>query len=93
MFAGYETSATTGMFAAYELAQNPEVQSNARREILSVLAKHGGQWTYDAQNEMTYINMVLEGTLIQINKKYFPTRVCFCILHMLIRFLVRKLTQ
>lgn len=63
MFAGYETSATTGQFAAYELARNPLVQERARDEVKSVLAKYGGECTYEAQNEMVYMNMVLDGKL------------------------------
>ncbi|XP_030029643.2 probable cytochrome P450 6a14 [Manduca sexta] len=63
MIAGYETSATTGQFAAYQLALNPEVQSKAREEVDRVLAKYGGKCTYEAQNEMTYLNMVLDETM------------------------------
>ncbi|VVC90586.1 unnamed protein product [Leptidea sinapis] len=63
MFAGYETSATTGQFAAYELARHPDIQARARDEILTVLQKHGGECTYEAQNEMTYLNMVLDETM------------------------------
>ncbi|XP_045523359.1 probable cytochrome P450 6a17 [Pieris brassicae] len=73
MFAGYETSATTGMFAAYELAKNPAVQNKAREEVMSVLAKHNNEWTYEAQNDMTYITMVLEETM----RKYPPMRALF----------------
>lgn len=61
MFAGYETSATAGQLAAYELALNPHVQDKAREEVTRVLAKYNGQCTYEAQNEMTYMNMVIDG--------------------------------
>ncbi|CAH0728504.1 unnamed protein product, partial [Brenthis ino] len=73
MFAGYETSATTGQFAAYELALNPHIQAKARAEITTVLAKYGGDCTYEAQNEMVYINMVLDETM----RKYPPMRALF----------------
>ncbi|XP_047508405.1 probable cytochrome P450 6a23 isoform X1 [Pieris napi] len=73
MFAGYETSAGTGMFAAYELAKNPAVQAKAREEVIRVLAKHNNEWTYEAQNDMTYITMVLEETM----RKYPPMRALF----------------
>nr|AHW57310.1 CYP6CT1 [Chilo suppressalis] len=63
MIAGYETSATTGQFAAYQLARNPHIQNKAREEILGVLHKYGGQFSYEAQNEMVYMNMVLEETM------------------------------
>ncbi|CAK1542623.1 unnamed protein product [Leptosia nina] len=73
MLAGYETSATTGMYAAYELARNPDIQAKVRDEVNTVLAKHNGQWTYEAQNEMTYVNMVLDETM----RKYPPMRALF----------------
>nr|QLI62168.1 cytochrome P450 19 [Streltzoviella insularis] len=63
MFAGYETSATTGQFAAYELARNPHIQARAREEVQRVLAKYNGICTYEAQNEMVYLNMVLDETM------------------------------
>lgn len=64
MFAGYETSATTGQFASYELALNPHIQARARAEVGRVLARHEGQCTYEAQNEMVYLNMVLDGKCV-----------------------------
>ncbi|XP_034834202.1 probable cytochrome P450 6a14 isoform X1 [Maniola hyperantus] len=73
MFAGYETSATTGQFAAYELARNPHIQERAREEINRVLAKYGGECTYEAQNEMVYMNMVLDETM----RMHPPMRALF----------------
>ncbi|KAL0869039.1 hypothetical protein ABMA27_007356 [Loxostege sticticalis] len=64
MIAGYETSATTGTnFTAYQLALNPHIQDKVREEVVRVLEKHGGECTYEAQNEMVYFNMVLEETM------------------------------
>ncbi|XP_052756629.1 cytochrome P450 6a2-like isoform X2 [Galleria mellonella] len=60
---GYETSAKTGQFAAYQLALNPHIQTKVRDEIDRVLAKYDGQCTYEAQNEMVYLNMVLDETM------------------------------
>ncbi|XP_023934742.1 probable cytochrome P450 6a14 [Bicyclus anynana] len=73
MFAGYETSATTGQFATYELARNPHIQRRAREEINRVLAKYGGECTYEAQNEMVYMNMVLDETM----RMHPPLRALF----------------
>ncbi|CAG4954189.1 unnamed protein product [Parnassius apollo] len=73
MFAGYETSATTGQLAAYELALNPLVQQKARDEIKRVLEKYDGECTYEAQSEMAYMNMVLDETM----RKYPPMRALF----------------
>ncbi|XP_072929801.1 probable cytochrome P450 6a13 [Epargyreus clarus] len=72
MLAGYETSATTGQYAAYELARNPHIQAKAREEVLRVFAKHG-QWTYEAQHEVVYLNMIIDETL----RMYPPLRALF----------------
>lgn len=61
LVAGYETSATVGQFTVYELALNPHIQAKAREEVTRILAKHNGQCTYEAQNEMTYMNMIFDG--------------------------------
>lgn len=60
-FAGYETSSSTMTFSLYELAKNPDVQERARREIEDVLAKHGGQMTYEAIMELNYIEQIING--------------------------------
>lgn len=52
-----------GQFTAYQLALNPHIQDKVREEVVRVLEKHGGECTYEAQNEMVYFNMVLEGEL------------------------------
>lgn len=59
--AGFETSSTTMAFCLYELAANPEVQEKLREEVRSVLEKHGGEITYDAIQDMKYMNQVLDG--------------------------------
>lgn len=59
--AGFETSSTTSSFALYELAQNPDIQEIARKEIMSVLEKHEGKITYECISEMTYLTQIIEG--------------------------------
>lgn len=63
--AGFETSSTTLTYALYELAlnDNRHIQDKARNEITSVLAKYEGQLKYEALNEMTYIEQILNETL------------------------------
>ncbi|XP_055852787.1 cytochrome P450 6a8-like [Episyrphus balteatus] len=61
--AGFETSSTTMGFALYELALNQVVQDRLRAEINEQYSKHGGKFTYDAMNEMHYMEMVMKETL------------------------------
>jgi hypothetical protein len=43
------------------LAVNPDVQAKLRDEVDTVLKKHGGQLSFDAIQEMTYLDMVFSG--------------------------------
>jgi cytochrome P450 family 6 len=61
--AGFETSGTTMSFALYELARNQEIQTRLRNEINEVLSKHNNQITYEATNEMPYLDQVINESL------------------------------
>jgi hypothetical protein len=63
--AGFETSGSTMSYALYELALHPEIQNRLRAEIMKVLNKHNGQLTFDGIQEMTYLDMVVSGGLIE----------------------------
>ncbi|XP_023720072.1 cytochrome P450 9e2, partial [Cryptotermes secundus] len=60
---GYETSSGAMAFGLYCLAVNPDVQAKVRDEVDSVLKKHDGQLTFDAIQEMTYLDMALSEAL------------------------------
>lgn len=62
--AGFETSSSAMTFCLYELAQNQEVQDKLREEIKNVLESHNGEITYEAINEMTYLQMTLDGKFL-----------------------------
>ncbi|CAH1382253.1 unnamed protein product [Tenebrio molitor] len=64
--AGFETSSTTMTFALYELSKHPELQDKVREEVNTVLAKHEGKITYDAIQEMKYMDQVINETLRNI---------------------------
>ena len=61
--AGFETSSTTMTFCLYELAINPDIQEVLRGEIDAVLEKHDGNISYEAIQEMTYLDKVVAGKL------------------------------
>ncbi|XP_012523956.1 probable cytochrome P450 6a13 isoform X4 [Monomorium pharaonis] len=66
--AGYETSSNTIAFCLHELALNQEIQDKARREVRDAIQRQGGTLTYDAVQEMKYLDMVILETL----RKYPP---------------------
>ncbi|XP_067006665.2 cytochrome P450 6k1-like [Anabrus simplex] len=62
--------------ALYELASNPEIQTRLRAEIDVVLMRYSGGLTYEAVQEMSYLDMVLNETLRKYPPFQFLTRVC-----------------
>ncbi|KAF2886489.1 hypothetical protein ILUMI_19683 [Ignelater luminosus] len=69
--AGFETSSTTTTFCLYELAENPNLQDQARDEINTILEKYGGKLTYDGVMELVYLEKCINETL----RKYPPVPV------------------
>lgn len=61
--AGYDTTATTLSFLSYCLALHPGIQQKCMEEIEEVLRRHKGEITYEALQEMTYLDMVFAETL------------------------------
>lgn len=61
--AGYETSSTAMTFSIFELSRSKDIQSKAREEVRSVLAKHGGKLSYEAVQEMKYVGQIVDGMI------------------------------
>ncbi|XP_066905465.1 uncharacterized protein [Halyomorpha halys] len=78
--AGFETSSSVQSFCLYELALNQDIQTKVKKEIDEIIEKHGGL-TYQAVNEMDYLDMVISETL----RKY-PT------LTLLMRYCSKSIT-
>ncbi|XP_069673194.1 probable cytochrome P450 6a14 [Periplaneta americana] len=74
--AGFETTATTMTFCLYELALNPYLQDRLRKEIDTVLEKHDGEISYNAIQEMDYLDNVISETLRKHPAVPFLIRQC-----------------
>ncbi|PNF34157.1 hypothetical protein B7P43_G18276 [Cryptotermes secundus] len=59
--AGFETSSTTMTLCLYELSLHQDIQERLREEIDIVLKKHDGKITYEAIQEMEYLDKVVSG--------------------------------
>ncbi|XP_071448726.1 cytochrome P450 6j1-like [Hetaerina americana] len=68
IFGGLETCTTVISFALFELAHYPEIQKKLRKKINEVKFKHGGKLSYEALEEIHYLEMVILETL----RKYPP---------------------
>ncbi|XP_076173237.1 putative cytochrome P450 6a20 [Ptiloglossa arizonensis] len=73
--AGFETSSTTVTFCLYELAKHQEIQQKVRDEIQTMIEKHGGL-TYNALNDMTYLQKVISETLRKYPAVVVLNRIC-----------------
>ncbi|XP_018321417.1 probable cytochrome P450 6a14 [Agrilus planipennis] len=69
--AGFETSSTTLNFLMYEIVLHLEIQEKLREEVVTVLKAHDGKITYEAIQEMTYMDKCINETL----RKYPPLPV------------------
>lgn len=65
--AGYDTTASTLTFTAFELATNPQIQEKAIKEIDEAVREKGGL-NYEALCEMKYLDNIISETL----RKYPP---------------------
>lgn len=58
---GVETSSNVLSFTLYYLAKHQEYQERAREEIAVVLKKYENKITYDAVQELEYVQKCLDG--------------------------------
>ncbi|EDW00829.1 probable cytochrome P450 317a1 [Drosophila grimshawi] len=61
--AGYEQTANTLSFVLYELALNPEVQSQVRQELKQAMEKHDNILSYECVQSLTLMGYVILETL------------------------------
>lgn len=75
-FAGFDPVSTNMSFTVHELAVNPKIQTRLQEEIDEVLRATNGNPTYEAINEMEYLDAVLNETLRRHPIVPFLDRVC-----------------
>ncbi|XP_071453166.1 cytochrome P450 6k1-like, partial [Hetaerina americana] len=73
---GTVTTASLLSFTFFELAHSPDVQENVRKEVEEVLKRYKGVPTYEALQEMTYLEMVLYEVLRLYPPVPYMTRSC-----------------
>ncbi|XP_044731381.1 cytochrome P450 6k1-like [Chrysoperla carnea] len=66
--AGFETTSSAISFTLYSLSYNPEIQIKLRKEIQAVIARNGGNFTYDCLKDMKYLDACVKETL-----RLYPT--------------------
>jgi len=60
-FAGFDTTETLLIWAAYELALSPEIQERLYKEIRKAADKNGGKLDYETVVELKYLEMIVSG--------------------------------
>nr|QLL22071.1 cytochrome P450 [Tribolium confusum] len=73
--AGFETTSSTIAFTLYELCLHPHIQQKLRAEISSCIKEHGGI-TYEAIQDMKYLQMCVSETLRKYPVLPFLDRTC-----------------
>nr|CAD7446696.1 unnamed protein product [Timema bartmani] len=73
---GYETSANALIYTLYQLALNPHVQEKLRDEITAGLEHTEGEITYEAIQELKYLQMVCEESLRKYPPITYMNRIC-----------------
>uniref|UniRef100_T1H840 Uncharacterized protein n=1 Tax=Rhodnius prolixus TaxID=13249 RepID=T1H840_RHOPR len=74
--AGFETSSSVLSYCLYELTVNEDIQDKVRSEVDEVLKRHNNVLSYQAYQEMTYLEQVLYETMRKYPTLPFLTRVC-----------------
>lgn len=59
---GFETSSSGLSYVLYDLAQNPAIQDRLKAEIDEVLDNHDNKFTYEALQDMPFLECVVHGT-------------------------------
>ncbi|KZC05573.1 PREDICTED: cytochrome P450 9e2 [Dufourea novaeangliae] len=75
-FGGFESTSTLMCFAAYEVGVNPDIQTRLQEEIDEVLENGNGKVSYEAINDMKYLDAVVNEALRMYPVIVAVDRVC-----------------
>ncbi|KYM96123.1 PREDICTED: cytochrome P450 9e2-like [Cyphomyrmex costatus] len=75
-FAGFHTSSTVMCFVAHEIAANPEVQIKLQQEIDKILNESDKEVSYEAINQLEYLDAVINEALRLYPPVAFLERTC-----------------
>ncbi|XP_011150777.1 cytochrome P450 9e2-like [Harpegnathos saltator] len=75
-FGGFESTATLMCFAAHEIAINEDIRKRLQDEIDQVLADTNGQVSYEAINNMEYLDAVVNEALRKYPVLVVMDRLC-----------------
>lgn len=77
--AGFDTSSSALTYCLYELVRNPELLLKVQQEIDQTLSRHNDEVTYEAIQEMKYLELCILGDTIlsRLHNRfiYYPNRV------------------
>lgn len=62
--AGFDTSASALAYCLYELVRNPELLRKLQQEIDETIDSHNGEITYDAIQDMKFLELCITGEYI-----------------------------
>ncbi|KAF0556966.1 cytochrome P450 [Gigaspora margarita] len=63
LITGHETTSNALAWALYYLAKNPDIQKNLRKEILDEFSDHNNSPTFEAIDQLKYLDCVFKETL------------------------------
>ncbi|KAI4501279.1 hypothetical protein M0802_003652 [Mischocyttarus mexicanus] len=75
-FGGFDTVSTAMCFTCHEIGINMDMQKRLQKEIDNVIEKTNGNPTYDAINNMQYLDAVINESLRKYPIAIFLDRVC-----------------
>lgn len=63
-------------FALYEMAKNPDIQERLHDEVVGVLSRHNNELSFEAMQEMEYLDNVIHETMRLHPVLPFMSKVC-----------------